>query len=94
MAAGLVPYAESVRTNSLEQVAQIATLLMASGGRLPAARTQGIVSPSSCPGRRTGTHGPSTPASLVASFREASPGTFMGIHMGGGLAVEANSAPR
>jgi hypothetical protein len=31
MAAGLVPYAESVRTNSLEQVAQIATLLTASG---------------------------------------------------------------
>jgi hypothetical protein len=45
IAAGLVPYAESVRTNSLEQVAQIATLLTASGGRLRAARTQGTVSP-------------------------------------------------
>ena len=45
MAAGLVPYAESVRTNSLEQVAQIATLLTASGGHLRAARTEGTVSP-------------------------------------------------
>ena len=31
MAAGLVPYAESVRTNSQEQVAQIATLLTECG---------------------------------------------------------------
>jgi hypothetical protein len=30
VAAGLVPYAESVRTNSLEQVTQIATLLTSS----------------------------------------------------------------
>jgi hypothetical protein len=31
MAAGLAPYAESVRTNSLGQVTQIAMSLMASG---------------------------------------------------------------
>ena len=31
---------------------------------------------------------------LVASFRGAVAGAFMGIHMGGGSAVEANSAPR
>ena len=94
MAAGLVPYAESVRTNSLEQVAQIATLLTASGGRLRAARTQGTVSPIFLP--RAPDRNPRTEyACQTGGFLQGGvAGAFMGIHMGGGSAVEANSAPR